>query len=168
MAWKRIIIGGVIIAGAGTAGYFIYSYYKNQIDKFKDMKYIPKSFNLQPDPTFNQATLDIVLQLYNPTTFNATVNSIYFDISINGQKLGFVEDAGKFYVPAKGYSQDLKFSLTFSPKLLAADAFQLIKSYIQNSDYTINYNGYISVRTAFISKTQAFNYTTTLKEILAP
>src|SRR3954463_2091189 len=168
MKKRHIIIGAVIVAGAGSAGYGIYQYYKNQTDKFKDMKYIPKAFSLQQDYNANQATIDIIMQLYNPTTFDATVNAIYFDISINGQKLGFVQDAASFYVPAKGYSNDLHFSLTFSPKLLAADAFQLIKSFIEKADYTINFNGYISVRSAFISITQKFDYTTTLKEILAP
>jgi LEA14-like dessication related protein len=165
---KRGIIIGTVIGVAGAGIYGIYNYYKNQADKFKDMKYIPKAFSLQQDFNANQATIDLTLQLYNPTTFDATVNAIYFDISVNGQKLGFVQDTASFYVPAKGYSNDLHFSLTFSPKLLAADAFQLIKAYIQNADYTINFNGYISVRSAFISLTQKFDYTTTLKEILAP
>jgi LEA14-like dessication related protein len=165
---KKIIIIGATIAAGGLAVYGIYRYYKNQADKFKDMKYIPKAFNLQPDFDANQATLNITLQLYNPTTFDATVNSIYFDITVNGQKLGFVQNAVSFYVPAKGYSQDLQFSLTFSPKLLAADALQFAIAYIQKKDYSINYNGYISIKTAFISITEPFNYTTTLKDILAP
>lgn len=167
MTKKAIIITSVIAAGTGAGVFFVYKYYSNQVDGFKKMTYKLKSFQLG-NYTAEQATVNMVLQIYNPTTFDAEVKDLYLDIKVNGQKLGYVQDNMPFTVLAKGYSPDINLNLTFSPKLLLGDIADLALAYLGSKDFTINLNGFIRVKSAFISLSVPFDYTTSLKQIMLP
>lgn len=157
---KTVIVGGVIVA-AGAVGY----YYTRQISLLKSLKYKLISFNLG-DITGTTGTATMIFRIFSDSTISAQVQELYIDVFINGKKLGTIEDNVPFIIPAKGYS-DVNLAVTFSPQLILADALNLLTDYLGSQDFAINLNGYVKVKTAFISVSVPFTYDTTLKQIMS-
>lgn len=156
-----IILGVVAAAGVGV-GY----YYLRQITLLKTLKYEMIGFN-PGDITADMTTAVITIRITSNSTINAQVNDLYIDVTINGTRLGTIEDKSPFVIPAKGYS-DVNLSIAFSPKIIFANAVSLLTDYTGTQDFAINLNGYVNIKSAFISVSVPFVYATSLKQYLSP
>lgn len=136
-----IILGG--IAALTVAGYV---YYKTQIKKLSNIKVNPSKYRFRK-LSFNDALLDIDLDILNESNFDITVKSYDIDAYVNESMVAKLKNNVNQIVKASGNSL-ITVSIAFNPKLvlkgiLTAD---IIKGVLfDKSKILITLNGHVSV-----------------------
>ncbi len=84
------------------------------------------------------------------------------DLYFNGAKVGYIEDVSEFIIPAHGYN-DIPFSFSIDPQFILSDIVDIIGIAFQSSDATITLDGYVSMKSGFISATLPIKCNCSLK-----
>lgn len=154
----------LILAGVGVIGYSLYRYYTKQINFLKNITY--KVIGLKINSiSASQISLDITTKIFNASNVEATVKEMYLDILINGVRVGQVNEVKDILIlPSK--SSDISFNFAFSPRLIGQNIVELLTSSVLSKDVVIDINGYVRVKSSFISTTLPFEYKNNIKNIL--
>lgn len=153
----------LIAVGIGVVG--AYYYYQRQVAALHNLTYKLVGFSLG-DMSQPIVTATLIFRIYSSSTIDAQVNALFLDVYINGAKIGTIQNASSFIIPAAGYS-DVPLTVSFSPAVLESDAIGVLATYLTSQDMIIALNGYVSVKSAFLNVSVPVNYTTTLKEVLS-
>lgn len=154
----------LIFGGLGVIGFSLYRYYKKQIDFLKDITYQVIGFRVV-SITLDKVSIDIKARIFNASNVEATVKEMYLDVLINDVKVGNVNEVKDILIlPTK--STDISFNFTFSPKLIGLNIVNLISSSVATKDLILRLEGYIKMKSSFISASLPFEYENNLKSYL--
>lgn len=154
----------LIISGLGVIGYALFRYYKKQIDFVKDIQYTIsglKIINISKE----DVTLEIFLKVYNSSNVEAKVTEIFLDVMMNGTKVGSINEAEEFTIlPTQ--TTDVSYKFSFNPSLVIKNIVNILTLTVALKDVVIQADGYMKVKSGFLSTTIPFTYQNTLKKLL--
>jgi LEA14-like dessication related protein len=154
----------LIISGLGVIGYALFRYYKKQIDFVKDIQYTISGLKIV-NIAKEDVTLDIFLKVYNSSNVEAKVTEIFLDVIMNGTKVGSINESSEFTImPTKTTEVSYKFS--FNPSLVIKNIVNILTLTVALKDVVIVADGYMKVKSGFLSTTIPFTYQNTLKNLL--
>lgn len=154
-----IIAGGVAIIAVA-----LYRYYQRQINFLKDITYQITGVRIRSISS-SIVSLDITAKIYNASNVEATVKEMYLDVFINNTKVGNVNEVKDILIlPQK--STEITFNFSFNPRVIGANVKDLISFSLAAKDVVISLNGYVKVRSSFITATVPFEYQNNLKSFL--
>lgn len=154
----------LIVGGLGVIGYALYRYYMKQIDFLKDVTYKVTGLRIK-SITSSLVSLDIDAKIYNASNVEATVKQMYLDVSINGIRVGNVNEVKDISILPQA-SSDITFNFAFNPRLISKNILDVVSLSVQAKDLTIDFKGYVKVKSSFITATIPFEYQNNLKSIL--
>lgn len=160
-AGKVAIIGGGLLA-IGAGGFY---YYRRQYDLLNQLKYKVVAINGK-NFSGDSATIDFTVRIFSNSTLAANVTWMYFDLYLNGIKLGTLQNTQTFVVPVQGFS-DAPFSITFSPAQVFGDALQLATVFFGSGDMPFSMVGSIRLKYGIFNFTFPFREDTTVRQILS-
>ena len=154
----------LIISGLGVIGYALFRYYKKQIDFVKDIQYTIsglKIINIAKE----DVTLEIFLKVYNASNVEAKVTEIFLDVMMNGTKVGAINESNEFTImPTQ--TTDVSYKFSFNPSLVIKNIVNILTLTVALKDVVIQADGYMKVKSGFLSTTVPFTYQNTLKKLL--
>lgn len=154
----------LIISGLGVIGYALIRYYKKQIDFVKDIQYTISGLKIV-NIAKEDVTLEIFLKVYNASNVEAKVTEIFLDVIMNGTKVGSINESTEFIVkPTQTTEVSYKFS--FNPSLVIKNIVNILTLTVALKDVVIVADGYMKVKSGFLSTTVPFTYQNTLKNLL--
>jgi len=154
----------LIISGLGVIGYALFRYYKKQIDFVKDIQYTISGLKIV-NIAKEDVTLEIFLKVYNASNVEAKVTEIFLDVMMNGTKVGSINESSEFTImPTKTTEVSYKFS--FNPSLVIKNIVNILTLTVALKDVVIVADGYMKVKSGFLSTTIPSTYQNTLKNLL--
>ena len=154
----------LIVSGLGVIGYALFRYYKKQIDFVKDIQYTISGLKIV-NIAKEDVTLEIFLKVYNASNVEAKVTEIFLDVIMNGTKVGSINESTEFTVkPTQTTEVSYKFS--FNPSLVIKNIVNILTLTVALKDVLIVEDGYMKVKSGFLSTTVPFTYQNTLKNLL--
>ena len=145
-----IILGGVAFLGG------LILYLRKQFKLLADYDYKIVGFKFRK-LSANQVTFDVTTRIFNKSKIEATVKKIFLEISVEGNKVGFVTEEGQWLIPAQG-SSDIQMKITVNPQLVLKSAAAVILSGMKQKDLNFTLEGYASVSSGFLSTTLPITY----------
>jgi LEA14-like dessication related protein len=158
---KTLILSllGLTVAGSAVAAYL---FYRKQITLLKDYGMKPMGVRVISWQA-NTATLEFTQRITNKSTISAVVTRFYSDVYLNGQYIGFMDNASNLIVPAKG-SADIKVQITFAPKEALKNITSTLLILLQKGDVPYQMKGYAKIKSSFIGVNLPFEYKGNLKQ----
>jgi LEA14-like dessication related protein len=154
----------LIVSGLGVIGYALFRYYKKQIDFVKDIQYTISGLKIV-NIAKEDVTLEIFLKVYNASNVEAKVTEIFLDVIMNGTKVGSINESTEFTIkPTQTTEVSYKFS--FNPSLVIKNIVNILTLTVALKDVVIVADGYMKVKSGFLSTTVPFTYQNTLKNLL--
>jgi LEA14-like dessication related protein len=154
----------LVFGGLAVIGIALFRYYKKQIDFLKDITYQVIGLSVV-SITLDKVSLNIKARIFNASNVEATVKELYLDVLVNEVKVGNVNEVKDILIlPLK--STDISFNFSFSPKLIGMNIVQLISASTMTKDIKLRLEGYIKMKSSFISASLPFEYENNLKSIL--
>jgi LEA14-like dessication related protein len=154
----------LVFGGLAVIGIALFRYYKKQIDFLKDITYQVIGLSVV-SITLDKVSLNIKARIFNASNVEATVKELYLDVLVNEVKVGNVNEVKDILIlPSK--STDISFNFSFSPKLIGMNIVQLISASTMTKDIKLRLEGYIKMKSSFISASLPFEYENNLKSIL--
>jgi len=154
----------LIFSGLGVIGYALFRYYKKQIDFVKDIQYTISGLKIV-NIAKEDVTLEIFLKVYNASNVEAKVTEIFLDVIMNGTKVGSINESTEFTIkPTQTTEVSYKFS--FNPSLVIKNIVNILTLTVALKDVVIVADGYMKVKSGFLSTTVPFTYQNTLKNLL--
>jgi hypothetical protein len=148
---KKGLIGLLILSGVGLSIYGLYSYFKQQANLLKQFTWKIVSFQLDTI-TLELVKGSVTIRFASISNLEFIVSQFVLDVYINGQKAGYVNDITQTLIPANGYS-DIPIAFTLDPQYLISDVSDIALYSLKQKDAIITLNGYVSVKSGFISAT---------------
>jgi len=155
----------LIIGGLGIIGYALYRYYQKQLNFLKNIQYSLKGFKII-NVAKEAVTLEITQKIFNASNVEANVSEMYLDLYINQIKVGTIDES-KDILLLPNKSTDVSYKLTFDPQLILKNVVNLVTLTIALKDMQIKAEGYVKVKSGFISTTIPFSYKNNLKSLLS-
>lgn len=152
------------VTGLGVIGYALYRYYLKQLDFLKDIQYKitgVRIVNVQK----GDVTLEIIMDVYNASNVDATISEIFLDVTMNGIKVGSINESQEFSIKSTSTTQ-VRYNFTFNPSLIIKNIVNIAALTLSLKDINFVADGYLKVRSGFISTTIPFTYQNTLKNLL--
>lgn len=161
---KKNIIIGSIIGGVGILAYSIYHYIKKQTELIQQFTY--KIVGIK----FNNFNLNLIkgtisVLFTSQADIEVEVKAFYLDFYFNENKVGYLEEASSFIIPARG-SSTIDLDFTLNPQLVIGNAVDLVEYSMRTKDANIYISGYARLKSGFINVTLPIEYNTTLSELL--
>lgn len=154
----------LVFGGLAVIGVALYRYYKKQVDFLKDITYQVIGFKVV-SISLDKVSLDIKARIFNASNVEATVKEMYLDVLINGVKVGNVNEVKNIPIlPSK--TSDISFNFSFSPKLIGLNIVELVSSSVNSKDLILKLEGYVKMKSGFISASLPFEYENNLKSYL--
>jgi LEA14-like dessication related protein len=158
--WRRVISLGLLTGLAG-GGYALYRYFTKQSELLKDYKVDLTGIKFS-NVSQELITMDISFRITNKSSIEATVEQLYADVYLNDAYVGNIV-SGAFPIPAKGTSDDIKFSFSFAGKGILKSIVGIFFSLITTHDVPYKIKGSAKLKSLFISFNLPFEYTGFLK-----
>lgn len=162
---RKALIGGTILAGVGLFVYSMYSYAKKQADLLKQFTYKISGFKIE---TLNLQTVKgtISVLFTSISDVEVVVEKFYLDFYFNGERVGYLEDATAFVIPAHG-TTNIPFKFTLNPQLVFGNVADILAYTLRQKDAAISVRGFATLKSGFVKATPPITYDTTIKEILS-
>lgn len=154
----------LVVGGLGVIFYALYRYYNQQVSFLKDITYQVKGLRVKSFKK-NAVSLDITAQIYNASNVEAVVKEIYLDAFVNGIKVGNVNEVKDIQI-LPSQSSIISFNFTFNPTIIGKNIVDLISLSVAAKDINFQLNGFIKVKSGFLTATLPFQYQNNLKSIL--
>jgi len=154
----------LIISGLGVIGYALFRYYKKQIDFVKDIQYKISGLRIV-NISKEEVTLDILMKVYNASNVEAKVTEIFLDLTMNGTKVGAINESEEFVIKPT-QTTDVSYRFSFNPSLVIKNIVNILTLTVALKDVKIQADGYMKVKSGFLSTTIPFTYQNTLKNLL--
>ena len=148
---KKGLTALAIVGGISLFGYSLYRYFTKQIDLLKQFTWKVVDFS------FDTADLKVIkgiikFRFASISDIELTISKFYLDLYVNGDRVGYIEDAQVFIIPARGYT-DISLSYTINPQYVIKNVVDIILTSSKLSDAIISFDGYTQVKSGFISAT---------------
>jgi hypothetical protein len=153
----------LVASGIGIIGIAIYRYYKKQADLLTNYTYKVIGIKIV-SVTLDNIALDITTRITNNSNVSATVKEIYLDAYINGQNVATINEVKDIFVRANGNS-DFTFRVTVIPKLVLGNIVNIVSLTTALKDLYLNLDGYIKVRSGFLTLSLPFKYQNNIKSL---
>jgi LEA14-like dessication related protein len=154
----------LVISGLAVIGYALVRYYKQQINFLKDITYKVVGLKVVKI-SMDNISLDITNRIYNASNVEATIKEMYLDFTINGIKVGNVNDVKDIVVlPAK--TTDATYRFSFDPRLVLGNIVNLVTLTIAAKDMTFEAKGFVKVESGFVKATIPFEYKNNFKSLI--
>jgi LEA14-like dessication related protein len=154
----------LIISGLGIIGYALYRYYQKQLNFLQNIQYSVKKIKIL-NVTKEDISLEVTLKVYNASNVEATITEMFLDLYLNEIKVGTIDET-KDILLLSNKTTDVAYKLSFNPQLILKNVVNLVSLTIALKDMTIRAEGYVKVKSGFISTTLPFSYKNNLKSIL--
>lgn len=154
----------LLASGIGIIGYALYRYYKKQGDLLSNYTYKVIGIKISSITT-ESIILDITTRITNNSNVSATVTEIYLDALVNGQNVANINEVKDIFVKANGDS-DFTFRLSISPKLVLGNIVNIVTLSATTKDLILDLNGYIKIKSGFLSVSLPFTYQNNLKSLI--
>ena len=154
----------LVASGVGIIGYAIYRYYKKQVDLLQNYTYKVVGIQLVSITTEN-ISLDVTTKITNNSNVSATISEIYLDAYVNGQKVANINEVKDIFVKANGDS-NFVFRVAISPKLVLGNIVNIVTLSASTKDLILNLNGYIKIKSGFLSVSLPFEYQNNIKSLI--
>ena len=105
------------------------------------------------------------LPIYNASNVDATISEIFLDVTMNGIKVGSINESTPFNIKATATTQ-VRYNFTFNPSLVLKNVVNIVALTLSLKDINFVADGYLKVRSGFITTTLPFIYQNTLKNLL--
>lgn len=161
---KKNIIIASIIGGVGVLAYSIYHYIDKQKKLIEQFTYKIVGIQLG-DFDLNIIKGSISVLFSSQADIEVEVKAFYLDFYFNQNKVGYLEEASSFIIPAKG-SSTIDLDFTLNPQLVLGNAVDIIDYTLNSKDADIYVSGYAKLKSGFINVTLPIEYNTTLRELL--
>lgn len=155
----------LIIGGLGIIGYALYRYYQKQLNFLKNIQYSLKGVKII-NVAKESVTIEITQKIFNASNVEANVSEMFLDLYINEIKVGTIDES-KDILLLPNKSTDVSYKLTFDPQLILKNVVNLVTLTIALKDMQIRAEGYVKVKSGFISTTIPFSYKNSVKSILS-
>jgi hypothetical protein len=148
---KKGLTALAIVGGISLFGYALYRYFTKQVDLLKQFNWKVVDF------TFDIADLKVIkgiikFRFSSIADLELVVSKFYLDVYVNGDRVGYIEDAQTFIIPANGYT-DIPLSYTINPQLVIKDIVDIILTSTKLNDGIVTFDGYGQIKSGFISAT---------------
>jgi LEA14-like dessication related protein len=154
----------LVVSGLAVIGYALFRYYKQQINFLKDITYQVVGLKLVKI-SMDNISLDITNRIYNASNVEATIKEMYLDFTINGVKVGNINEAKDIVIlPAK--TSDATYRFSFNPRLVLGNIVNLVTLTIAAKDMIFEAKGYVKVESGFIKTTIPFEYKNNFKSLI--
>jgi LEA14-like dessication related protein len=159
--WQKAI-GISLIVGLAGGLYALYRYGKKESKKLQDYQVDLTGIKFT---SFSEdlVTMDAMFRITNKSAIEATIEKLYADTYLNGAYVGNVVNSGAWPIPAKGTSDDIKLSFTFSSKQILKNIVGALFSLITTKDVPYRIAGSATVKSLFVSFSVPFDYSGFLK-----
>jgi hypothetical protein len=159
---KKLLLYG---AGLGVLGFAVYRYFILQQQLLNKFSYRVVAFNFAKI-TLEEMTVSLRIKFISDADLEAKIESVFLDVYVEGNPVGYISNDNPFVVPAHGSSYiDLTFS--FSPKLILRNVLNVALAGFGTKDIKFSVDGYAKVKSGWLSTTLPVKYSTSLKEKLA-
>ena len=115
--------------------------------------------------TTDNISLDITTRINNLSNVSATITEIYLDAYVNGQKVANINEVKDIFVKANG-SSDFVFRLDVNPKLVLGNIVNIVTLSAATKDLIMNLNGFVKIKSGFVSVSLPFEYQNNLKSLI--
>jgi LEA14-like dessication related protein len=105
------------------------------------------------------------MDVYNASNVEATITEIFLDFTMNGVKVGSINESQEFVILPTKTSQ-VRYNFTFNPSLVFKNIVNIATLTLSLKDVKFVADGYIKVKSSFLSTTVPFTYENTLKNLL--
>jgi LEA14-like dessication related protein len=154
----------LILSGLAIIGYSLFRYYKKQAEFLKDISYKIVGVRIVRFSS-NSVSLNIDAQIYNASNVEATVRQMYLDFFINGIKVGNINEVKDIIIyPMK--TSTVSFNFSFNPKMIGQNLVDIISVSVGAKDLIFDIQGFVKIKSSFISATLPFEYTNNLKSLI--
>jgi hypothetical protein len=161
----RNIVGLSILGGVGVFAYALYAYVKKQATLLESYDYKILDFKIG---TFDLQAVkgEISILFTSNSDVEVLIQEFYLDFYFNSEKVGYLEDATSFVIPARG-SAIIPLKYTLNPQLVLGNVTDIISYSFNQKDAAISVRGYARLKSGFIKATLPIEYNTTIKEIMS-
>jgi LEA14-like dessication related protein len=154
----------LILTGLGIIGYALYRYYQKQLNFLQNIQYSVKGVKIL-NVTKEDVSIEVTLKIYNASNVEATVKEMFLDLYLNEIKVGTIDESKDILIlPNK--TTDLTYKLSFDPQLILKNVVNLVSLTLALKDMQVRAEGYVNVKSGFISTTIPFTYKSNLKSLL--
>lgn len=148
---KKGLTALAIVGGISLFGYTLYKYFTKQIDLLKQFTWKVVDFS------FDTADLKVIkgvikFRFTSVSDIELTITKFYLDVYVNGDRIGYVEDAQTFILPARGYT-DIPLAYTVNPQFILKNVVDIILTSTKLNDTIVSFDGYTQVQSGFIKAT---------------
>lgn len=160
----RNIVGLSILGGVGVFAYALYAYAKKQASMLENYDYKIADFKID---TLDLQSVkgEISILFSSKSDVEVVIEEFYLDFYFNGEKVGYLEDATAFVLPAQG-TTTIPLKYTLNPQLVFGNISDIISYTFNQKDAAISIRGYARLKSGFIKATLPIEYNTTIKEIM--
>ncbi len=146
---KKGLTALAIVGGISLFGYTLYKYFTTQINLLKEFTWKVVDF------TFDSADLKtikgvITFRFGSIADLELVISEFYLDVYVNGDRVGYIQDAQTFIIPANGYT-NIPLSYTINPQLVIKDLVDIILTTTKINDAVVTFDGYAKIKSGFIS-----------------
>lgn len=152
---KKILL---FSAGIGLLGFVIYRYIVVQTALLKDFTYSIIGFQIQ-QMSASQVAFTLKIRFTNKSSIEATVSSLYADVLLNGNNVGYIVESKQFIIPAKA-SSDIDLYFAFQPQAILGSAVDLILGVFNKKSIPLSIKGTAKISSSFITTTIPIEYDT--------
>ena len=161
---KKYLKPALLISGLGIISYALFRYYSKQVDFIKEISYKITGIRLV-NITKGDVTIEVIMDIYNASNVEAKVTEIFLDFKMNDIKVGSINESEEFTIKPTKTSQ-VRYNFTFNPSLIVKNIVNIATITLSLKDVKFVADGFIKVKSSFISTTIPFAYENTLKNIL--
>jgi LEA14-like dessication related protein len=154
----------LILGGLSVLGFGLYKYFKTQADLLSKFTWkISGVKNVKI--SFTELSMDINILLTSVADIEAKIIKMYFDLYIQGTNVGFVSNDKEFIIPANG-SSTIPLHISINPQSIFKNLIDVTLGAGKQKDVMFKLDGYVNVKSGFISTTLPIVYETSIKEYL--
>ena len=154
----------LILSGVGIIGIALYRYYRKQADLLENYTYKVIGLKVVSITTEN-LVFDVTTRITNNSNVSATITEIYLDAYVNGQNVANINEVKDIFVKANG-SSDFTFRLNISPKMVFGNLINIVTLSTSTKDLFLNLDGYVKIKSGFLSVSLPFQYENNLKSVI--
>lgn len=154
-----LIAGGVFLLAGG-----VYIYLRRQANILKDFSWKIKGFKVRSF-SFSNLSLQVTFLFTSKADVEATIKKMYFDIYVQGKNVGFIKEEKQFIIPANG-SSEVPLYISVNPQAVFKNIIDVTLLSAQSKDVMFTLDGYVNVKSGFISTTIPVKYETSIKQYL--
>lgn len=154
----------LVLSGIGIIGIAIYRYYRKQADLLQNYTYRVIGLKVVSITTEN-LIFDVTTRITNNSNVSATITEIYLDAYVNGQNVANINEVKDIFVKANG-SSDFTFRLNISPKLVFGNIVNIVTLSTNTKDLFLNLDGYVKIKSGFLSVSLPFEYQNNIKSLI--